>query len=408
MKQTEHQADSATIIAAWIVLSEQSNPYLGIFFAMLFVIYLVIRENGRIPVFEMPGRAVLYLYLIWGSGLGFSSILLGKVGWWPVVRDAVQMGEILILWFICAYLSERNDHDRCFLYKTLFLACALSAAYSVVVKSYILLNGQLDLSAFRSKGNPREFSLALGCYLAVLPPDCCKELYWGKQIDLLGKLLIFAALLISFSRTAFVLLGCLLLLSVWNRPGKVLKALLIAVCIIVLAAVCFPNAAGQFWEHLRNSFTELSSTNTHWSGAQIVKNWRGYEVHCAQENFRQAGLLTKLLGQGFGGGIDAFGYEYLVTGEKNLSHLHNGYYTTGFKFGILGVGLMVVYYLQFLLYAMRIKFSYDRRLAVGTVLAMYLSTAVISGVLWGGAEVYTLMVLAWYTSYSEDDDSGVG
>lgn len=405
MEREDHQADSALIVAMWIVLSEQINEYIALLIGLLFAANLVIRTDGVIPLFQMPGREILYAFLFWGSGLGLVNILLGRVGWWPVLRDAVRMGKVLLYWFVCAYLSERNRHDRNFFYRTMFIACVLSAAYSVAVKGSVLLGGTLSFDNFREAGNPREFSLVLGCYLSLFLPECCSEGYLSKGMDMVGKVLIFTALLLSFSRTVYVLILCMFLLSLREHTGRVIWGLVLVAAVAILAAACFPEAAEQFWEKMRNSISETNSRNTRWTGAQIVKNWRGYEIHCAQVDFRNADFLTQLFGKGFGGGIDAFGYAYLVTGEDSLPYLHNGYYTTGFKFGILGILFMSVYYLQFLLYAVRVEQPYDRKLVVGTVLAFYLSTTVISGILWGGAELFSIMVLAWHTSYGVDEST---
>lgn len=110
----------------------------------------------------------------------------------------------------------------------------------------------------------------------------------------------------------------------------------------------FPAVFHSFMERLANSLTEISHAHAPWNHIAIVTNWRGYEVYCELQKFRQAGMIEQILGGGFGAQLDVKGKAYLVTTEPTLPFLHNGYFSILMIWGICGCAayilmLMVLY-----------------------------------------------------------------
>ena len=106
----------------------------------------------------------------------------------------------------------------------------------------------------------------------------------------------------------------------------------------------FPDVADTFVYKINRSFTEVASSSENWNDSTVVSNWRGYEVHCAKQEFSKYTSMEKLFGKGFGATVDAHGYARLVTSENSLPYLHNGYYTTLIKMGIVGGALNIMYW----------------------------------------------------------------
>ncbi len=106
----------------------------------------------------------------------------------------------------------------------------------------------------------------------------------------------------------------------------------------------FPAVFHDYIERLANSLAEISYLHAPWNHAAIVTNWRGYEVYCELQKFRQAGVIEKIFGGGFGAQLDVHGKAYLVTTEPTLPFLHNGYFTILMIWGICGCA---AYFLMF-------------------------------------------------------------
>lgn len=392
-------------MAILIVIVELINAYLGFGICLLTAGWCVLRDGRSIRIFSMPGRNIIYVFFAWGIVLGLFQILSGKTQWWPLIRDVVNLARIPLYWYLISFFSEENGHDDNALYKTVFSSSIILSTITLITKIAFLINNDFSFVSFREAGNFSEFSLPLGCYLIAFPPSCFKKDFFSGTYFRIGRIIVIVAAMMSFSRTFLLILICLCLLQINRHWQKLFAVICVGFAFFTVISILFPNAAMQYFEKLRNSLVEISPSRIHWTSSEIVRNWRGYEVHCAQEAFHNASIWEKLFGSGFGSGIDAFGYEYLVTSEHNLPFLHNGYYTTLFKFGILGIGLMALYYFHYFTYAIRVETFENRCLLLGLILSECISASVITGMLWGGCDVLPLFVMAWYMSYVKKDDT---
>lgn len=391
-------------MAALIVIVELINTYHGFAVCLLAAGWYILCSEGTIHFYKMPGRLFLYLFFLWGIVLGLLQVMNGNTTWWPMLRDAVNFARIPLYWYLFSSFSEEHLHDDTVLYKTVFCVAAVLSAASLFSKGLLLLGKDFSFESFRETGNYSEFSLAIGCFLILFPPECIKDCFFSPTMDRVAKGVIIGAALISFSRTVVLILLCLCVFQMNHHWRKVLAIITAAAAFSAVISVLLPDAAVQYGDKVRNSFSEISSAQVRWTSSEIVRNWRGYEVHCAQEAFRNADIWGQLFGRGFGSGIDAFGYEYLVTSEQFLPFLHNGYYTTLFKFGAIGVFAMALYYLCFFVYSLRVDSTEYKLFLLGMILAQYLTTTVISGMLWGGCDLSAFLVMAWHMSYVKCDE----
>ena len=93
------------------------------------------------------------------------------------------------------------------------------------------------------------------------------------------------------------------------------------------------------FEKFSNTLTEISSSDSFTSVANIQKNWRGFEVYSAKQQWLTSGTFNQMFGGGFGKLINVGYLSILVDPTSNgyIPVLHNGYYTLIIKSGFIGV-----------------------------------------------------------------------
>lgn len=246
-----------------------------------------------------------------------------------------------------------------------------------------------------------ESVLAVGLYLIFFRPNVIGKIYIGKYIDWLLGISIIAAAMLLFSRTMILLFVCLCSIGLVRHMKQMAKIIIVVFVSILILTRVFPEIVESYGEKIIHSFEEVSSLQSVWDDVSIVQNWRGYEVYCAKREFDNYTLLEQIFGKGFGATVDAGEYAHLVTSEDSLPYLHNGYYTTLIKGGILGIGLVILYWCSMIYGIKRGTISkYERELSFGIVIGMALSMIFIHGVFWGGNEEIFYLFLVWVNAES--------
>ena len=163
--------------------------------------------------------------------------------------------------------------------------------------------------------------------------------------------ILIADILIHFSRIT-ILNACVFLLYLRTKkdPVKILRYIFLVVGGAIAVYTAFPAIFQNYIDRISNSFTEISYDQEPWDHVTIVTNWRGYEVYCEIQKFRNVGMIEKMFGGGFGAQLDVGGKAYLVTTEPTLPFLHNGYFSILMIWGVVGciayIFMLMVLYLR--------------------------------------------------------------
>lgn len=384
------------------VLAGQILPLYAIWMAMVLgSLALLICRKEHFHFRSFPGLLFLAVILFLGAAGGLAGLLNGTAAGWPVLRDMIIVSYFPFCWLFCCQFSDRLASDRKRFIYTLFVACGIVCFLSSAEKSVALLIRHYSFDAVRHTGTFDEIIAAFGFVFAFLPPDELKKRMTDGWSWLL-KISILAAIALAMSRMIFLYIFCLSIPFLKRKNlGKIAGVLTAVAAAVALLYFAAPDQVGTFFSKILNSFKELSSSDRIWTGPEIVNNWRGYEIACAKETFSAFSPLQKIFGGGFGAVVDVHGYAYLVTPEANLPFLHNGYFTTLIKAGIVGIISMLLMFASQLKEALRVRREYDKRLLTGLVLGLAVSSVVVSGMLW---RVLNIMSVVLFAVLTEDTD----
>lgn len=163
-------------------------------------------------------------------------------------------------------------------------------------------------------------------------------------------LIIFTGLLNSFSRNriALSLISLIIVFSSQNRKNFLPYIISFFFIIFLLNSNIFlSDQISPIFNKFKNSFNEIIFFDGSDLGS-IYSNWRGFEALKSYEQFQSVGLLKKIFGQSFGATVDLMD-NYLV-GKlgfyREIPYLHNGYFQILTKYGVLGIILMLLFFLK--------------------------------------------------------------
>ena len=384
------------------LLAGQILPVYALWMIMLLgCLVLTVRGRGHFIFRPIPGFSMIALILLLGTAGGLAAMWNGTTALWPVLRDFIYVSYFPLSWLLCCCFSDGLAADRKRFFYTLFVACGIVCMLSAAQKGIALIVYRRSFSAVRHTAMLDEIMAAAGFFLSLFPPDELKA-HMRDGWSRLMKIFILTAVVLSLSRTVLLYAICLCIPFLRKHLGKLVWIVSLLIGTLGILYLIVPDQVGSYIEKILNSFSELNSSETVWTGQKIVNNWRGYEVACARETFHAFSPLQKLLGGGFGCFIDVHGYAYLVTSEYNLPFLHNGYYTTLIKTGIVGFFSMFLMFVLQMMKALRIRREYDRRFLTGLILALAVSSVVVSGILWRGLNVITVILFTVLTAEEEE------
>ncbi|WP_259613872.1 hypothetical protein, partial [Latilactobacillus curvatus] len=101
-----------------------------------------------------------------------------------------------------------------------------------------------------------------------------------------------------------------------------------------------------FMKKMMNSMTEISAQSDWNNYAEIVHNWRGYEIYSAKQLLNSFAVIEKVFGAGLGTLIPVLHSDLVGVplSEGGIILLHNGYYTILIKTGIAGLLLYLMFF----------------------------------------------------------------
>lgn len=392
----------SVIIYIALLLTETVSSYIIWSLGILYLGWQIIRQRGRIVIKKFWGENILFALILIGGGIGLGNVIAGKAEVWPYIRDIIHITSIILVCFFFNNTAERYSFDMKVVYNTVFFFCG---TYFILIDLSAIPNylaAGSNLYEYIFSGVSVSISiLAIGLYLTFFKPNIIGKCYIGIYIDRVLGIAIIVAAMLAFSRTMILVFVSLCAVGLAKRIKQMSKVLVVIFLGVLVINRISPGIIESYSAKIMHSFQEISSAQPVWNASSIVQNWRGYEVYCAKQGYKKYTVLEQILGKGFGATVDVGNYAYLVTSENALPYLHNGYYTTLIKNGILGLVLTILYWYS-LLYKIKKGCigQYEQNLAVGTVIGMALSMFFIHGVFWGGNEVVFYLFLVWVKAKS--------
>lgn len=342
---------------------------------------------------KMPGGIcywALFLILVAVGAVYFNP---AERGYWPYLRDIIDFTSLFLYWFAASEIIRTNQYDTKTVYRIIVLYSVILSVGGLLQRVSGYQGASEDFSSFVASGGVSQFTLAIGLYLSLFKPPVIEKYYFSRFFDLLADIVLLGTFALSFSRTTVMIFLCLIIMGQYDRMSAMIKCILLGIVGLIAVSYLLPNVWTSFMDKIMNSVTEISASNT-WSNYNIVNNWRGFEVYSAKKAFSQYSIFAQVFGKGFGATVDVGHYAYLVTSETALPYLHNGYYTTLIKGGILGIVLTIGYFGANILYVReRVSFKYEKRLAIGLIISMILTMSVIHGIFWGGPQLTAFVLL---------------
>ena len=366
------------------------------------IIIEIVKNKGMIYHKKIPGEKLILLMFVIGCCGSVISAFNYTVQLWPILRDIIRMSMMLLYWAVIGQIGRSCKYRKEVLFNTFYIFSGIMAALQIPkIVTLVQTRSIVSFSDVSSNGMD-QFVLALGLFLTIFKREGKNKYYLGKLEDFIITILLFAAAVISFSRTMIVIFVCLMIPLCFIRFKGVLKVIILALLTIMILFTTLPQAASTFFEKVTNSIHEVSSNEQVWNTVSIVGNWRGYEIYCAKQQFKDSSTFEQLFGEGFGRGVDAKGYAYLVTPEDTVPYLHNGYYTILIKMGIIGVLISISVYGCFMIAAKsRVLAAYEKRLLYGLLLGMIVSSYVIGGMFIGGSSIVFIAFNVWILNANE-------
>ena len=329
------------------------------FFALslVWLIAVVVLDNFRICKLNIPGLKIYMLGLVFISIIG-----LNKYPVYMVVRDIYyETSNIVIIYIGYRYFYNNNSLKD--LLKLYFVMISMMSIVAMAIGIINMFNGA-SFDVFRES-----FTIgikAIEVFLPIYIVFCLiyKNVLVNSLVDKACLLIWFCQAVFSLGRTTLISIfgGIILFLALNIRKvcfntkylKRVMTIILCAVCVMLLALKIVPESVGnRFLDKFTNTFTEIDSNTEFDSIADASSNWRGYEIYCAQEQFRDSTLVEKVIGSGNGtiihiSYVPDLWHEILDTqdGRTGVSVLHNSYYTLLIKGGVCTVTLFCLFFIK--------------------------------------------------------------
>ena len=345
----------------------------------LMVVLLALLINNKLKIsFNMPGERIYLIMLFWGLAIGLANLLGGKYTIYEIFKHTYYYLVLFLYWHIGEQLIRSRKVQRITFLKTVLAAATIISLVDIITcVGDIAKSSSSDINSFRNLVGAGNIISVIGVYLCLVYK---KEIGLSKGKTNLILMICVISSVIHFSRMMLLYTGIFVLISGVRLINlRWLKYAVVGILCIGAVWCIFPDLTQLYINKLLSSFTEINFKTNIWNDITIVNNWRGYEVSCAIDQFKQSPLINQLVGSGFGTTLDVKGYAYLVTNEKRLSFLHNGYFTQLLIWGILGIVCFFVWIILILKRTSVMKFQKDKIFARSIVLIVLVANYFVMG-----------------------------
>ena len=350
--------------------------------------------------------------LLFPGALFFIIILLsgtrGMAGKAPydVAKDLWYLGNPALTLLFGYLLTKRMDGLLSVM--RAFVVAAIIVAVVHIFK-FILNPSYLDESLIdiRAQVSSGYLITALGIGIIVGNLRFGLDLLQTRLASWLGIILCLLSITLSFSRTLWLCLMTLVLVSlIMNFPRAALRIVIAATVFIIvgLAATGGYRMATEtgpdltFVDKIMYSMRELQVSDYE-DRTDINRNWRGYESYRALQTYASGSSADYLFGKGLGTSID-LGITMTLADEvfDRIPILHNGYLYLLVKTGAIGLISYLLYLLVTFIIGMQLfrlpeaEARFCGFLLVVLTIIMLETTLVIAG-MFNKSWVYTATLL---------------
>jgi hypothetical protein len=229
-----------------------------------------------------------------------------------------------------------------------------------------------------------------------------------KKVKWFLLIISLTTILVSFSRSIILaLIICIVIIR-----GNIKRKNILLITFSISAALLFLYFIPQLpifvslYNKIKFSSQELELSSSFYNFDEFVSNWRGYESNLALLAFsKNLNIISLFFGNGFGFLVDLQTYISLKdVFYKYIPKLHNGYLEVLCKTGVVGVSLLILFYLRLILYFKRKKRNsiYPKfyiRFPISLIIIQIVTTYTITGIYNKQALDTTLFILGFYFSF---------
>ena len=385
------------ILLVILFLSSNLRSYYYILPLFSYLLLLIIKKDGIIKKTKDAYLQIFYFYCIFTAIVGIHNLSSRA---WPYLRDIINVVAVLIIIQISRLHAEKNRYKMSVLYKTMLIYFAYRCLISLIPILHLLIQGK-DFLAILNANRPSELVLGIGLYMVFF----MRQNLFTKGFNCFIKVIIFLTFALSLSRTSIVVFMILLFFSIKDRTSVFLKTIMVILIGVFCLYEFYPELVNSYIQKIARSSLEISN-KMNWNEITITNNWRGYEIYCAQEQFKNSDTITQLIGSGYGASIDVKGYAYLVTTEDKLPYLHNGYYNVLIRSGILGILSNMLFYVFLFIRIKKTNINKSEKdLLYGLVISMVVMSWVVGGIFTGGNYDFWIFVIWLLGGKVKQDES---
>lgn len=374
-------------------------------------LYTIRRKNIVIP--KIPGLIFYVLVLILATVIGMTKYPISFVE-----RD-VFYEFFSVLYLVIGYYSfDYYKGKKKSLWKTVCFSLFIISGICIG-QGITSVTAGADFATFRE-----QFSQSVGSISFIVPILVGKKYIYKEntfsEVRDNGLIVLWILqLLLNLSRISIInmVIGMVVFIicGVYKKRLNIKNSfrILFTVVIIGVLGMAFINtmpneAKDRFEEKFTNSLTEISAGNEYEDISDAQSDWRGYEIHCAQEQWRKSDLLSQVIGNGNGTLV----YIHFVpdqwkqtvehqNGKVGVTVLHNTYYTLLVKGGLLSViALLALFGLNILKAKKSLVGSHDESISYATIMIILsvlilIDAYVIRNMMDKGSEMSALLLIGW-------------
>lgn len=409
------------IVTIFLILENYIPSELFFILGVLYVVHYIVFKNGMKVFLPFKEYKILVAFLILGSilGLVYGLVKPSDVTIKDFIRDMFYFLNPLVFIYIGAIYAKK-DVDIYKILNAFIIAGGVLSILQLANSFFSIIN----VAGVSTVENWRDLTgdgiIVASISIAIILSDTIPE---AKKMNKICNSFLLVIMLIEFfitlSRTnflIFVITYIILAIKKVNYKVNIKRKviLLIPVLGMLLLTIFFipSNIKESFIEKVMSTKSEISSNHEWERMDEIEGNWRGYETHCAIEQWKGSPTLVQILGSGFGKRIYVGESAFLLLSQTNsnkqptdtIAVLHNGYATMLIKLGVLGVIFYISFYVLLIIKAIRGRknvknIEYKLLLIVGIILII--QTYFLNG-LFRDVCFYPLVILMGYSGYILD------